>query len=277
MRICCLDVHYSFEKSPRHDSYVPRFEAELAHFCEKLIMDLDRRVRRGRERLEVEVPPPAPVPDEKSQQLSVLEEKIKNLLEQVEALGEAGKVDEAEALMRKVDLLNIEKTILAQQSQNNKVLMAAQEKKMDLCEICGSFLVANDVLERTQSHVTGKQHIGYGMVRDFLSEYKEAKEKAREEERLAREREAEDRRKQREKEHENRGRRSVSSDRDRIRDRERDRYHDRERSHRDKNGRRNYDSGRGYNNLRDRYLERERSRSRSPSRRGRRRSPVRPY
>lgn len=67
-------------------------------------MDLDRRVRRGRERLdqEVEVPPPPPVPVEKSEQLSVLEEKIKNLLEQVEALGEAGKVDEAEALMRKV-------------------------------------------------------------------------------------------------------------------------------------------------------------------------------
>ena len=67
-------------------------------------MDLDRRVRRGRERLsqEVEVPPPTPVLGEKSEQLTVLEEKIKNLLEQVEALGEAGKVDEAEALMRKV-------------------------------------------------------------------------------------------------------------------------------------------------------------------------------
>lgn len=67
-------------------------------------MDLDRRVRRGRERLdqEVEVPPPPLVPVEKSEHLSVLEEKIKNLLEQVEALGEAGKVDEAEALMRKV-------------------------------------------------------------------------------------------------------------------------------------------------------------------------------
>lgn len=68
------------------------------------VMDLDRRVRRGRERLdqEVEVPPATPVTVEKSEQLSVLEEKIKNLLEQVEALGEAGKVDEAEALMRKV-------------------------------------------------------------------------------------------------------------------------------------------------------------------------------
>lgn len=65
---------------------------------------MDRRVRRGRERLaqEVEPTPPPPLTVEKSEQLSVLEEKIKNLLEQVESLGEAGKVDEAEALMRKV-------------------------------------------------------------------------------------------------------------------------------------------------------------------------------
>lgn len=27
----------SFEKSPRHDAYVPRFEAELAQYCEKLV------------------------------------------------------------------------------------------------------------------------------------------------------------------------------------------------------------------------------------------------
>nr|GMC94371.1 luc7-like protein 3 [Ipomoea batatas]GMC98428.1 luc7-like protein 3 [Ipomoea batatas] len=164
----------SFEKSPRHDSYVPKFEGELAHFCEKLVMDLDRRVRRGRERLDQEdvPPPPPPISAEKSEQLSVLEEKIKNLLEQVESLGEAGQVDEAEALMRKVELLNVEKTALTQQSQQSNVLMMAQEKKMALCETCGSFLIANDAAERTQSHVTGKQHVGYGMVRDFLSEYK---------------------------------------------------------------------------------------------------------
>lgn len=68
------------------------------------VMDLDRKVKRGRDRLaqEVEVPPPTPIPSEKSEQLSVLEEKIKKLLEQVETLGESGKVDEAEALMRKV-------------------------------------------------------------------------------------------------------------------------------------------------------------------------------
>ncbi|ONI25043.1 hypothetical protein PRUPE_2G276900 [Prunus persica] len=284
----------SFEESPRHDAYVPKFEAELAQFCEKLVMDLDRRVKRGRERLaqEVEPAPAPPLSAEKSEQLSVLEEKIKNLLEQVETLGEAGKVDEAEALMRKVDMLNSEKTALAQHPQNDKVLMLAQEKKMALCEICGSFLVANDALERTQSHVTGKQHIGYGMVRDFITEYKETKEKAREEERLAREKEAEERRKQREKENESR-RRSNSSDRDRYRDRdrdrERDRYRerdsDRERS-REWNGRGSRDGGRGADwrsrngrdGGRDRY--RDRSRSRSPVRHSHRRSPrspVRPY
>lgn len=69
-------------------------------------------------------------------------------------------------------MLNAEKTALTQQPQNEKVLMLAQEKKMALCETCGSFLVANDAAERTQSHVTGKQHIGYGMVRDFITEFK---------------------------------------------------------------------------------------------------------
>ncbi|KAF7824848.1 luc7-like protein 3 [Senna tora] len=266
----------SFENSPRHDAYVPKFEAELAQFCEKLVMDLDRRVRRGRERLaqEVEPAPPPPLTVEKSEQLSVLEEKIKNLLEQVESLGEAGKVDEAGALMRKVETLNAEKTALTQQPQNDKVLMLTQEKKMALCEICGSFLVANDAAERTQSHVTGKQHVGYGMVRDFIDEYKAAKEK----------KEAEERRKQREKENDRR-RRSDSSDRDRHRDkdrdRERDRYRDRDLDRdrsRERDGRVNRDGGRGMDSRlkngrdggRDRY--RDRSRSRSPVRHSYRRS-----
>ncbi|XP_010919543.1 uncharacterized protein [Elaeis guineensis] len=298
-----LKLKESFEKSPRHDSYVPKFEAELAQFCEKLVMDLDRKVKRGRERLaqEVEVPPPTPIPAEKSEQLAVLEEKIKKLLEQVETLGESGKVDEAEALMRKVDMLNNEKTALTQ-SSNDKVMMLPQEKKMALCEICGSFLVANDAAERTQSHVTGKQHVGYGLVRDFLNEFKVAKEEAREAERLAREKEAEERRKQRE-EYEKRARgndRERYAERDRDRDRYREQSTERERSH-ERSGRGSRDGGRGSDWRHDRYRsgrewERERyrdrngvtprdrthgrSRSRSPVRHGYRRSsrsPVRPY
>ncbi|KZV51905.1 hypothetical protein F511_09169 [Dorcoceras hygrometricum] len=269
----------SFENSPRHDSYVPKFEDELAHFCERLVSDLDRRVRRGRERLEqdVEIPPPPPISAEKSEQLSILEEKIKTYLNKLSLL---------------VEILNIEKTVLTQQPQQDKLLLAAQEKKMALCEICGSFLVANDAAERTQSHVTGKQHMGYGMVRDFLVEHKEAKEKAREEERLAREKEAEERMKKRERENESRHK-SDSADRDRYRDRERDRLRERDRYRersRERNGRGSryggrtsdfkYNSSRnGREGSRDRYRGRDRSKSRSPTRHGNRRSsrsPVRP-
>lgn len=279
-----LKLKESFEKSPRHDAYVPRFEAELAQYCEKLAMDLDRKVRRGQERLaqEVDLPLTGPVSAEKSEQLSVLEEKIKKLLEQIETLGEAGKVDEAEALMRKVDLLNAEKTAL---TQNDKLALT-QEKKMALCEICGSFLVANDAAERIQSHVTGKQHIGYGMVRDFINEYKTAKEKKREQERLARDKEAEERRKQRERESEHRGRGHEMSGRER--DRNLERSYDQERSHGFTGRVGGLDGGRGsdwnrnhFRNGRDwdrerlrrngevpRDRVRGRSRSRSPVRRG---------
>jgi len=182
-----------------------------------------------------------------------------------------------------VDILNAEKTALANQA-DNKVAML--EKKMELCETCGSFLVADDALERTQSHVTGKQHIGYGMVRDFLAEYKAAKEKAKEEERLAREQKAEEHRKQRSKEYDSGGRdsgtrreRSGDCDYDRDRQYERIRGRDRPYDHRDRGSeyrsnsyRNERDSERGGHRYRSGDMTndrgRMRSRSRSPNRHG---------
>ncbi|CAA6663297.1 unnamed protein product [Spirodela intermedia] len=276
----------SFEKSPRHDEYVLKFEAELSQFCERLVMDLDRKVKRGRERLAQEVTVThAPVSTEKAEQLSVLEEKIKKLLEQAENLGEAGKIDEAEALMRKVDVLNAEKNALTQQSTGDKMLMLTQEKKMALCEICGSFLVANDAAERTQAHVTGKQHIGYGMVRDFISEHKVSQGEG-----------SGGAQKLKEKENEHRSRRDRYPDRDR--DYEHDRYRDRDERERHREWRGSSRDGGGsswkqdgYRNGRDYSREKHRSqygdlprargrlrsRSRSPARHGHRRgsrSPV---
>lgn len=68
------------------------------------VQDLDRKVRRGRERLaqDVDLANIVPISTEKSDQLAAIEEKIKRLLEQSENLGEEGKVDEAQALMKKV-------------------------------------------------------------------------------------------------------------------------------------------------------------------------------
>ncbi|XP_078182546.1 LUC7 N terminus domain-containing protein [Carex rostrata] len=268
----------SFEESPRHDAFVPRFEADLAQFCEKLVSDLDKKVRRGRDRLAQELDIPTPtLSSEQSEQLSLIEEKIKKLLEQIEELGEAGKVDEAEALMRKVDVLNAEKTAIIQ--PNSKITALIQEKKMELCETCGSFLVANDAADRAQSHVAGKQHIGYSMIRDFLANYKAAKEKAREEAKLAKEKEDEERKKRRDEREKSREKKEPSRERDRDREKEKSRDRDRDRDResdrsRDWRGNRHgyYRNGRG-NHERERNRDhrgRDRSRSYSPVRRDRR-------
>jgi len=61
-------------------------------------------VRRGRERLaqDVDTSSLIPISPKKSDQLVNIEESMKKILEDIETFGEEGKVDEAEALMKKV-------------------------------------------------------------------------------------------------------------------------------------------------------------------------------
>ncbi|KAJ7558046.1 hypothetical protein O6H91_04G023200 [Diphasiastrum complanatum] len=271
----------SYEQSSRFELYMPRFEAELAQFCEKLVQDLDRKVRRGRERLaqDVDIASLVPMSTERAEQLATIEEKIKKLLEQSESLGEEGRVDEAQALMKKVDVLNIEKTALMQLASSEKGLILSQEKKMALCEICGSFLIANETLERTQSHISGKQHIGYGMVRDYLATYKAVKDKAKEEEKQAKEKELEEKRKQRETEELVEKRKENGRDKDREREKERgkeERGNDREQRERSKDRDKDWDRYRYRDRERGRVGEREKGRDRDRGRdRGRDRDKVR--
>ncbi|KAJ4968487.1 hypothetical protein NE237_015188 [Protea cynaroides] len=119
----------SFEKSPRHDSYVPKFEAKLAYFCKKLFLDLDRKARHGWESLAQESKLLLLLQSQVGSlsNLSALEERMKNPLEQVETFGEEGQVDEAGALKRKVEMPNVESTVLTQ-PQNEKTMILTQER-----------------------------------------------------------------------------------------------------------------------------------------------------
>ena len=38
-------------------------------------------------------------------------------------------------------------------------------KKMEVCDVCGSLLVANDTQQRVDEHLMGKQHMGYARIR----------------------------------------------------------------------------------------------------------------
>ncbi len=41
---------------------------------------------------------------------------------------------------------------------------------MEVCTVCGSFLIVGDIQSRLDEHNTGKQHAGYAKIRASLEE-----------------------------------------------------------------------------------------------------------
>ena len=42
---------------------------------------------------------------------------------------------------------------------------------MEVCGLCGAMLVKNDTEERTRSHFSGKQHLGFEKIRKTIEEF----------------------------------------------------------------------------------------------------------
>ena len=45
-------------------------------------------------------------------------------------------------------------------------------EKMELCDVCGSFLVIGDTQSRVDAHLLGKQHIGFARIRAAIADLK---------------------------------------------------------------------------------------------------------
>ena len=45
-------------------------------------------------------------------------------------------------------------------------------EKMELCDVCGSFLVIGDSQSRVDAHLLGKQHLGYARIRAAITDLK---------------------------------------------------------------------------------------------------------
>jgi len=49
---------------------------------------------------------------------------------------------------------------------------AVQEKQMEVCEVCGAFLIVGDAQARVDDHLMGKQHMGYAKIKTAIAELK---------------------------------------------------------------------------------------------------------
>jgi len=136
-----------------------------------LVDDLDRKIKKGHDRLDVlDDKAEIALTPENAERVQNISNKIQTLLAQIEQFGEDGKVAESQQLMLVVDKLKEEKEQVI--NSNDTRLMSSTEKRMKVCDVCGAFLVVGDTEKRMQSHLDGKQHQGFALIRRTISEYK---------------------------------------------------------------------------------------------------------
>lgn len=145
-----------------------------------------------------------------------------------EEAGSRGDVEQAQNLMTLCDQVKEEKEqlILNHEKEQNTENgtknqwneFASNEKQMEVCEVCGAFLIVGDAQQRIEDHLSGKQHLGYSKLRKAVEEMYENRQKEREKEDRSRYRDDYDRK---------RSNRSDRRDRRRSRSRERNSARDR--------------------------------------------------
>ncbi|KAK7111142.1 luc7-like protein 3 isoform X1 [Littorina saxatilis] len=227
------------------------YEEDFLRFLQNMISDVEKRIRRGHQRLALNNAQGilnGGFNSAKEDKINMLTEKINELVSQAEELGCEGKVEEAQGVMKLCDQLKEERTQIQNQSGNEDL---PQLKQMEVCEVCGAFLIVGDAPQRQDEHLMGKQHAGYAQVRAEIEKRKvgkmktkaevEEKQKEKEEKDREVEKEREDRRKK-EKEREERERRDRDKEKERT---SRRRSHSRTRRSRSRDRRRSGSRERG--------------------------------
>lgn len=107
-----------------------------------MIQQVDQKMKRSLARVENPGPEHLNQPEMNAfqqetahQKIDQLEQKINFYIERAEKLGEEGKIEESEAIMKEVDKLKMQKTELESLSDNTLI---PKDKNMKVCEVCGA-------------------------------------------------------------------------------------------------------------------------------------------
>merc|ERR1712228_153029 len=269
------DLKREYDKQPR--SVKRRVEKKLLQYLYELVSDVDRRIRRGKERIALNAPSTQPNPiieqqiEQKKKSIELrcnqLDAEINKLKEHIEVLCNEGKIDDAEAMLKQVETLEADKDNLQNMDVSHVGMKdpRSDKNRFQICEICGVFQAVDDAEDRIARHFEGKQHKGFDIIRQEIKtlEALHSKELNELNEQQRKERRGRDEHRMRRRD------RDRSRDRDRGR-RRRSRSRSRDRSRRKHRSRRS-DSSRRRDRERDsrrkdkRRDRRRRDRSRSES------------
>lgn len=141
----------------------------------RLAQDLDRTIRKGNERLSTKGPLDQvdTTRDEFNEKIFLIEKQISDTISAIEEAGEQGRVTEAQSLMAHQTALQAQISVLKGDENQNPDLRS-DIKKMNVCEVCGAFLIVGDCQQRIDAHMEGKQHVGYKRIREKVDDMKGA-------------------------------------------------------------------------------------------------------
>lgn len=177
------------------------YEDEFLRFSNHMLNEVDRKITKGKQRLLLMNKGDGQQPvyvSKYQEQLNNLNARVKKLIGEAEEAGNRGDVDQAQGLMTLCDQLKDEKdALIKHHDQGGGEPLPAEkpapavagwndfqssEKQMEVCEVCGAFLIVGDAQQRLEDHLTGKQHMGYSRLRKAVDEMYEKRKQEREEE-----------------------------------------------------------------------------------------------
>ncbi|KAK2711589.1 hypothetical protein QYM36_012664 [Artemia franciscana] len=176
----CGKVHDDMvrEKYQKDASAVTReqFEDDFIRYARQILGEVDKRIVKGKQRLQTQFPEKGSNDREGCEEKVVLlTDKINHLIEEAEKEGCEGNIEQAQGLLKLCDQLKEERDQFRKQldgtAQNYQgVDPFAQEKQMEICTVCGAFLIIGDAQSRLDDHLQGKMHVGYTRLRSAIDE-----------------------------------------------------------------------------------------------------------
>ncbi|KAL8445868.1 hypothetical protein Emed_005298 [Eimeria media] len=282
------DLKVAFEADPEREFYQALFETEFARYLQRLVDQMENRIKRVQQRIDANNQPVA-LSKENEERVNAMNAEISELLKQQDEAGSKGDIDAAEKLNEKVAFLQREVSRL---KNPNADIATIRESQLRVCATCGAMQSTGDAMCRFESHVSGKQHRGCEKIRSKLAALKETEAEreavlkkysskhaevaaaaalsSKREQQGEREREAERERRDRERDRDREDRASHRHSRggnppsDYSRDRRRDRDRDRDRDHLDRHysSRDRDHTDRGYSSRDRGHSSRDRDRDR---------------
>ena len=157
----------AFEQSSAGAAQRAQYEREYLALLEQLVADLERKMRRGKDRISTRLDDPgrgAPsaATDEAEERRIIIDLQIKELLVQIDACGAEGRIRQAQELTARLDALRAEAAQLLRGATGvvapggvDMHPLHKLEKQMELCPTCGALLIVGDAPKRVEAFRPG--------------------------------------------------------------------------------------------------------------------------